>query len=162
VTLPAANGHVTTRSFDRAGRLTTVKHEKGASLLSRFEWTLDAAANPTKVRTSRGASDSFDAYEYDARNRLTAACFSVSAAATNHGHPPWTCREAIDVHDYTFTPLEGSGGRRGKVVGRGPCPEEGDYLLLANDGRESRYQVTFAEPHRNRPGTFVALVVLDP
>jgi hypothetical protein len=63
------------------------------------------------------------------------------------------------MHDYTFTMLKGSGGTRGKVIGRGDCPEEGDYLLLPYNDQESRYQVTFAEQYDDR---FLALVVLDP
>lgn len=83
VTLPSGNGHVATRSFDNAGRLTTVENKKGSTILSKFLWTLDAAGNPTKVQTTRGATDTYDAYEYDTRNRLTASCFGVAAAATD-------------------------------------------------------------------------------
>jgi RHS repeat-associated protein len=124
LTLPAANGHVTTRSFDRAGRLTTVKHEKGASILSRFEWTLDAAANPTKVKTTRGTSDSFDAYEYDARNRLTAACFSVSASASN-------CSGAADSIGYAYDKVS----NRTQEVRSGSVSDPGtiDYAYNAAD-----------------------------
>jgi RHS repeat-associated protein len=82
-TLPSGNGHVATRSFDRAGRLTTVDNAKSGSTLSKFLWTLDAAGNPTKVQTTRGANDNYDAYEYDTRNRLTASCFGVGSGATN-------------------------------------------------------------------------------
>ena len=82
-TLPSGNGHVATRSFDRAGRLTTVENKQGATVLSKFLWTLDAAGNPTKVQTTRGTSDSYDAYEYDTRKRLTASCFGVSSGASN-------------------------------------------------------------------------------
>jgi hypothetical protein len=42
-----------------------------ASDLSRFVRTLDPAGNPTKIQTTRGTTDSNDAYEYDTRNRLT-------------------------------------------------------------------------------------------
>jgi RHS repeat-associated protein len=83
VTLPAGNGHAATRTFDDAGRLTGVKNAEGATILSEFVWTLDAAGNPTKVKTTRGAVDSYDAYEYDTRNRLTASCFGVTSMATD-------------------------------------------------------------------------------
>jgi RHS repeat-associated protein len=82
-TLPNGNGHVATRTFDRAGRLTTVENAKAGTVLSKFLWTLDAAGNPTKVQTTRGVSDTYDAYEYDARNRLTASCFGVSSGASD-------------------------------------------------------------------------------
>lgn len=68
----------------------------------------------------------------------------------------------MDLHDHTFIPFEGSGGVRGKVVGRGDCPEEGDHLLLEYDGQERGYQVTFSKVDRDRPYIFEALVVRDP
>jgi RHS repeat-associated protein len=83
VTLPSGNGHVATRTFDRAGRLTTVENKKGSTILSKFLWTLDAASNPYKVQTTRGVNDTYDAFEYDTRNRLTASCFGVSSGATD-------------------------------------------------------------------------------
>jgi RHS repeat-associated protein len=83
VTLPSGNGHVATRTFDRAGRLTTVENKKGSTILSKFLRTLDAGGNPTKVQTTRGGADTYDAFEYDTRNRLTASCFGVSSGATD-------------------------------------------------------------------------------
>jgi RHS repeat-associated protein len=82
-TLPADNGHVETRTYDRAGRLTTVENSKTPTILSKFLWALDAAGNPTKVKTTRGTTDVHDVYEYDTRNRLTNACYDVGASATN-------------------------------------------------------------------------------
>jgi RHS repeat-associated protein len=35
------------------------------------------------VQTTRGTTDTYDAYEYDTRNRVTASCFGVSSGATN-------------------------------------------------------------------------------
>lgn len=80
VTLPAGNGHVATRTFDNAGRLTTVENKKGSTVLSKSTWTLDAAGNPTKVATLRGATTVNDLYAYDTRNRLTTSCFAVGSA----------------------------------------------------------------------------------
>lgn len=82
-TLPSGNGHVETRTYDRAGRLTTVENTKSPTILSKHLWTLDAAGNPTKVKTTRGASDVYDVYEYDTRNRLTNACYGLLSSATN-------------------------------------------------------------------------------
>jgi hypothetical protein len=70
-------------------------------------------------------------------------------------------RRVMDMHDYTFTPLDGSGGRRGKVVGQGDCPEEGDRLTLTVDGQELAYEVTFSKVRRDQPHIFDALVVRD-
>ncbi len=95
VTLPSGNGHVATRSFDNAGRLTTVENKKGSTILSKFLWTLDAAANPTKVQTTRGVTDTYDAYEYDARNRVSASCFDVASSATD-------CASAANKITYTY------------------------------------------------------------
>jgi RHS repeat-associated protein len=83
VTLPSGNGHVAARSFDRAGRLSTVENAKSGTILSKFAWTLDPAGNPTKPQTTRGGSDTYDAYEYDSRNRLTGSCYGVPSSATN-------------------------------------------------------------------------------
>jgi RHS repeat-associated protein len=95
VTLPAGNGHVGTRTFDRAGRLTTVENKKGSTILSKFLWTHDAAGNPYKVHTTRGAVDTYDAFEYDTRNRLTASCFGVSSGATD-------CTGAANKNTYAY------------------------------------------------------------
>jgi RHS repeat-associated protein len=95
VTLPSGNGHVATRTFDRASRLTTVENAKAGTILSKFAWTLDAASNPTKAQTTRGGSDTYDAYEYDARNRLTASCYGIPSSATN-------CTGASNAINYAY------------------------------------------------------------
>ncbi len=95
VTLPSGNGHVATRSYDDAGRLTGVENAKGTSVLSQFDRTLDEAGNPTVVETTRGTSHVYDAYEYDARNRLTASCFDVGSSASD-------CSSASNEIDYAY------------------------------------------------------------
>jgi YD repeat-containing protein len=95
VTLPSGNGHVATRSYDDAGRLTSVENAKGATVLSQFDWTLDEAGNPTVAETTRGTNHVYDAYEYDARNRLTASCFDVGSSATD-------CSSASNEIDYAY------------------------------------------------------------
>jgi RHS repeat-associated protein len=95
VTLPSGNGHVAARGYDDAGRLTSVENAKGATVLSRFHWTLDEAGNPTVAETTRGASHVYDAYEYDARNRLAASCFDVGSSATD-------CSSASNEIDYVY------------------------------------------------------------
>lgn len=82
-TLPSGNGHVATRTFDRAGRLTTVENAKAGTILSKFLWTRDAVGNPTKQQTTRGVTDAYDAFEYDTRSRLTSSCFGVASGATD-------------------------------------------------------------------------------
>jgi RHS repeat-associated protein len=94
-TLPSGNGYVETRTFDRAGRLTTVENTKSGSILSKFASTFDAVGNPTKVQTTRGGTDTYDAYEYDTRNRLTASCYGVASTATN-------CSGATNAITYAY------------------------------------------------------------
>lgn len=73
-TLPAANGHVETRTYDAAGRLVEVKNAKGGSVLSRFTYTLDAVGNPTRIDTPTGTTT----FSYDAQDRLTEVCFQAT------------------------------------------------------------------------------------
>jgi RHS repeat-associated protein len=115
-TLPSGNGHVATRTFDRAGRLTTVENAKAGTVLSKLLWTLDAAGNPTKVQTTRGVTDSYDAYEYDARNRLTASCFGISSGATDCAGAANKITYAYDkVSNRTQEVRSGSVGNTGTI-----------------------------------------------
>lgn len=74
IILPSTNGYVESRTYDRAGRLTEVKNEKGGNVLSRFTYTLDEVGNPTAVVSTDGTIT----YKYDLLNRLTEACFAPS------------------------------------------------------------------------------------
>lgn len=76
-TLPAANGYVESRTYDRDGRLTEVKNQKGAVVLSRSTYTLDPVGNRLSIQTSTGSVT----YTYDVVDRLTQACYTVSCAA---------------------------------------------------------------------------------
>lgn len=73
-TLPAGNGHIETRAYDNAGRLTQVKNAKGPSVLSQFTRTLDPVGNPTTIATLRGTSTTYETLIYDAANRLSEWC----------------------------------------------------------------------------------------
>jgi len=76
--LPAQNGHVEIRAYDRAGRLTDVATQKGGAVLARFASTLDAVGNPlSTVRT--GSLTETRTYGYDANHRLVSVCFEVGA-----------------------------------------------------------------------------------
>jgi RHS repeat-associated protein len=88
-TLPAANGHVEERTYDRAGRLTRVKNVKGASTLSDFSYTLDPVGNPTQV-VRAGTLPGTTTYAYDARDRLTEVCFQVSCPGGSDPFIRWT------------------------------------------------------------------------
>jgi RHS repeat-associated protein len=75
-TLPAANGYLETRTYDRAGRLTEVKNAKGASVLSDYVSTLDPVGNPTQTVQS-GAVAATQNFTYDANDRLLSVCFQA-------------------------------------------------------------------------------------
>ena len=76
-TLPGSNGYVETRAYDRAGRLTEVKHAQGTSVLARSTYTLDEVGNPLRIDTPGGSTS----YRYDPRDRLTDACYATSCPA---------------------------------------------------------------------------------
>mgnify|MGYP000507021638 CR=1 FL=1 len=76
MTLPAANGYVETRTYDRAGRLNGVKNAKGAATLADIVYTRDAVGNPlTETRT--GDSPGSKTFGYDNMDRLTSVCFQT-------------------------------------------------------------------------------------
>ena len=78
-TLPATNGHVETRTYDRAGRLTRVGSAKAGTTLVDFAYTLDPVGNPTQV-VRTGSLPGTTTYTYDNRHRLTEVCFATSCA----------------------------------------------------------------------------------
>lgn len=124
LTLPSGNGHIATRSFDRAGRLTTVENAKAGTILSKFTWTLDPASNPTKAQTTRGTTDTYDGYEYDARNSLTASCYGIAQAATD-------CTGAANQISYAYDKVS----NRSQEVRTGNVGNTGtiDYTYNAAD-----------------------------
>jgi RHS repeat-associated protein len=77
-TLPSGNGYVESRVYDRAGRLTEVKNQKGANVLSHFVSTLDPVGNPTQI-TRTGALAETQTYTYDASDRITGVCLQAGS-----------------------------------------------------------------------------------
>lgn len=73
-TLPAGNGYVETRTYDRAGRRTEVKNTKGATTLSKATYTLDPVGNPTTIVSTTGTTT----LTYDELDRLTQACYTTA------------------------------------------------------------------------------------
>jgi RHS repeat-associated protein len=88
-TLPAANGHVEERTYDRAGRLTRLRSTKGANTLVDLTYTLDAVGNPTQV-VRAGTAAGTTTYVYDARDRLTDVCFQASCPGGADPFIRWT------------------------------------------------------------------------
>jgi RHS repeat-associated protein len=123
-TLPSGNGHVETRTYDRAGRLTTVDNSKSGTILSRHASTLDAAGNPTRVQTTRGSTDVYDAHEYDARNRLTTSCFDI-------GSSPTDCTGAANEIGYAYDKVNNR--TQETRVGSVPNPGTTDYTYNSAD-----------------------------
>jgi RHS repeat-associated protein len=76
-TLPAANGYVEARTYDRAGRLSEVKNTKEATTLSKSTYVLDNVGNPLSTVTTSGTIT----YTYDNVDRLTQACYTVACTA---------------------------------------------------------------------------------
>ncbi|MEV8529402.1 FG-GAP-like repeat-containing protein [Streptomyces sp. NPDC052000] len=97
-TLPAGNGHIESRSYDQAGRLTQIgsarttsplagRPLKGAALggtvLNNWQATLNPAGQPTRIDASRaGQSDISRYYSYDTTGRLQAECAAAAKADT--------------------------------------------------------------------------------
>jgi RHS repeat-associated protein len=88
-TLPAANGHVEDRTYDRSGRLTRVKSVKAGSTLVDFTYTVDAVGNPTQV-VRVGSAPGTTTYAYDVRDRLTEACFQAGCPGGGDPFIRWT------------------------------------------------------------------------
>ncbi len=85
-TLPSGNGHVETRSYDNAGRLSEVKNTKGAATLSKYTLTRDKVGNPTKIANTGTTTQTF---LYDVNDRLTEVCFKANGAACTAGSDPY-------------------------------------------------------------------------
>lgn len=77
--LPSGNGYSEIRTYDRAGRLTSLQNTNGASTLSSFDYAYDPVGNPTQVTTVDGVVT----YGYDARDRLTDVCFQSSCPGSS-------------------------------------------------------------------------------
>jgi RHS repeat-associated protein len=75
-TLPSGNGHVESRVYDRAGRLTDVTTRRGTTTLASFVATLDGVGNPTQV-VRTGALSQTQAYTYDPNDRIVSVCFQA-------------------------------------------------------------------------------------
>jgi RHS repeat-associated protein len=90
-TLPAGNGYVETRAYDRAGRLTEIRNQKGAATLSRFVSTLDPVGNPTRIDRERtGQALQTQTFTYDDMDRLSGVCFQTGCPGPSDPFIRWT------------------------------------------------------------------------
>jgi RHS repeat-associated protein len=85
-TLPAATGLTENRVYDDAGRLTSIGTERTGEPVpgvqdpvSKYDLTLDAVGNPSRVVTTRGGVAESVAYSYDEADQLTSACYGVAS-----------------------------------------------------------------------------------
>jgi RHS repeat-associated protein len=95
-TLPAANGYLETRDYDRAGRLTLVEHTKGPSILSKFVIDPDPVGNPRSVVRTGTSLTQTQTYQYDNLDRLKGVCFQAGSPPCPAGADPyirWTYDE---------------------------------------------------------------------
>ncbi|XVS66395.1 RHS repeat-associated core domain-containing protein [Actinosynnema sp. CA-299493] len=86
-TLPQGTGLVERRTYDDAGRLTTIGTDRTPGTgppadvqdpISAYQLDLDPVGNPTKVTTTRGGVSEAVAYAYDPADRVTSACYAAS------------------------------------------------------------------------------------
>ncbi len=137
VALPAGNGYTETRTFDRAGRLTSVDNAKAGTSLSKFTWTLDAAGNPTKQSTLRNLVITTELYAYDTRNRITSDCWNVASNATDCTGAPATITYGYDkVDNRTSETRTGTLSNPGTIIS---TYNAADQLTSTNNGTVTNY-----------------------
>jgi RHS repeat-associated protein len=79
-TLPSGNGYIESRTYDRAGRLTEVKNQKVATVLSKSTYTLDPVGNRSTIVSTTGTTT----LTYDADDRLTQACYTTACTGSDN------------------------------------------------------------------------------
>ena len=77
-TYPSSNGHIETRTWDRAGRLEQIRSVKGNDVLADYQYSLDENGNPFHVEGPYGEVN----YTDDDRDRLTEACYAPTCEQT--------------------------------------------------------------------------------
>ena len=89
-TVARSNGVDTAYGYDSAGRLTSIGHTAGATVIDSFTYSLDGNGNRTGVTSNAGA----ESYTLDGLNRITNAsypgalseAFSYDAAGNRTSH----------------------------------------------------------------------------
>jgi RHS repeat-associated protein len=80
--LPIDDGHIETRTYDRAGRLSRLGSARAGTTLVDFDYSLDAVGNPTQV-VRTGTLPGSTTYTYDSRHRLSEVCFAASCVGAS-------------------------------------------------------------------------------
>lgn len=72
-------------SYDTAGRATAIEHTRGATFISRFDYTYDPNGNRASQRETRfDGTDETTTYGYDAADRLTAVAYPDETVTTTY------------------------------------------------------------------------------
>ena len=88
-TFPTANGYVESRAYDASGRITEVKNDKAAVVLSRFVIGRDPVGNPTQIDRT-GSLTQTQTYTYDLSDRISTVCFAASCTPTSPNRIAWS------------------------------------------------------------------------
>ncbi|MFJ3539051.1 FG-GAP-like repeat-containing protein [Streptomyces sp. NPDC090109] len=154
--LPASNGHTENRSYDRAGRLTSVGNIKGSNTLASWQLTLDDAGRTSRIAATRaGQPVAYQYYTYDEADRLLTDCTSTTqatacpsiAAATTYTYDPvgnrTTQTKAGAVTTYTYDDADQLTSQTANGASR-------TYTYDADGNQTSNGAATFAYDARNQ------------
>lgn len=122
LTTPAANGYTESRSYDSVGRVSTVTNTRGATTLSSFAQTYDAASNPATSTMVNAGTTKQAVYIHDGAGRLTEVCYAA------------TCAAAAARIAYTYDPV---GNRTSETRTGVPAPGTTTYGYDAADQLQS-------------------------
>ena len=130
---PAGTGLVTTRGYDAAGRLSSVQTTTGATIADKFTVQRNAAGDPTVITTARGDATQDVAYAYDARHRLTSACYQATTCTDKTSAAGRIDYKYDDVGNRLSQTLSGSLGK----VRTSYDYDSADQLLAASNGKDT-------------------------
>ncbi|MEU5438767.1 FG-GAP-like repeat-containing protein [Streptomyces sp. NPDC020719] len=130
-TLPTTNGYVENRTYDDAGRLTSLTNSKGGSTLAGWQLTLDDAGRTSRIAVTRaGQAASYQYYTYDSADRLLTECASAAQATS--------CPDAAGSTTYTY---DSAGNRKTQTKGSATTTysyDSADQLTTAATGSTTR------------------------
>jgi len=96
ITMTLPNGVQTTHTYDLAGRLTSLLHARGTTVLAHYAYTLDATGNRTHVTETVSGVTRVISYTYNPLNYLTAADYSTGETYA-YQYDPVGNREVMTV-----------------------------------------------------------------
>jgi RHS repeat-associated protein len=99
--LTRGNGVVTDYSYDALNRLTNITHQRGATVLAAYTYTLDPVGNRTGLTEADGSTTT---WTYDAAYRLLSE--TRAGSPTISGAPSWTLAWTYDAVGNRLTQTE--------------------------------------------------------